>query len=480
MKVKGLISQFGVTIFAIFKGFIALKILVHFGDHNYALLSQYFVISIFGVQCLLLGFDAPFVSALINQPQDFKRIFNSIVHLLIFNLFLIFFGALLFPSTFSLLIWGGEFYLLLGLLLIYMVALSGNQITLLCYQTEKNFNAYSSLQILQQLFQIIALFLGYLLHNFLAVALLVIVFEIALWAFGFKYKLCISFAPHQFKQSWEWIRSNWSVACPIFLGLAMIWGLNNYGRFIIVHQFDLKALASYAATFSIAVLSGILINPICMVFFPYISENYGRSLDAAQSLISGLVLLIGFTSIIGFLLTITTELLMKIFARSDLFAGSLFVACVCVAQMAYGTARLTNLLTVVRSRTLPGLLAFTSGLIISIGTGLWLGSLRGIPGIAVSYCIGTIFAMIAIIFITMQYVKKCHPKIAIIRFVIFMVLSFLLPFTAIWISWESPWRVTAVILLVLFIYVVTSLFLLKKQYNYFILIKKIKLGGQLA
>jgi O-antigen/teichoic acid export membrane protein len=477
VKTKALISQVGVMLFTMIKGFLALKIMVQFGDRDYALLSQFFVVSMFGVQFITLNFDAPFVTSLVNRPQDHRLVLNSLAHLMAFNLLLIALVAILFPSTVSSWIWGGNFSIMVGLLLIYVLVLSGNHITLLCFQAAKDFTAYSRLQIIQQAFQLFALGIGFWLGNIKLLVITAIIFELVLWRLGWTHKTAISFSREQSKQSRGWIRANWPVAWPLFLGLTMIWGINNYGRFLVVHQLNLKSLASYAATFSIAVLSGLLINPICSVFFPYMSQNNGQDSSAVRSLLSGLTLLIGLTACLGFVLTASTWLLMKLVARADLFAGFPFVACVCVAQMAYGVARLANLSTVVRNRTLHGSLSFAMGLIISILLGFWFGPSFGILGIAVSYCIGSAFSMLVILCDVLSFVKNSHPQFGLIRFSAFTALSFILPFSATWVNWNSFSNILIFGPLILCLYLLGSLVLLKSQDYLDEVVRRIKLPG---
>lgn len=477
MKKKALISQVGVMLFTMVKGFVALKIMVQFGDHDYALLSQYFVVSMFAVQLIALNFDAALVSSLVNRPQDHRDVFNSLVHLMLFNLLIIALFAVVFPGVVSTWIWGGNYFILLGLILVYVLALSGNQITLLCFQAEKSFTAYSRLQMMQQLFQLFAIGLGLWCRSVALVAIFTILFELSLWVVGWKHKNCVSFSRQQFRRSKVWIRLTWPVAWPLFLGFFMIWGINNYGRFLVVHQLDLKVLASYAATFSISILAGILINPICSVFFPYMSENNGVDSSAVRSLLLGLTLLLLLTSCLGFTLTASTWYLMKLVARADLFAGFNFVACVCVAQITYGVARLANLSTVVRNRTLHGSLAFALGLVLSIGLGFWFGAKYGILGIAISYCIGSASSMIIILIDVLPYVKSCYPKFRLTSFSILIFMSLLMPFAAVCIVWDSLIRILIFVPLFLALYLLASLVLLKNQEYSEEIFKKLKLVG---
>lgn len=481
MKSKALISQVGVMCFSMIKGFVALKIMVQFGDHDYALLSQYFVVSTFGVQLILFNFDAPLVSSLVNQGDDRQLAYTSLAHLMLFNLLAVASGALLFPGLVSSWIWGGDFSAMVGLLLIYVLVLSGNHLTLLNLQAAKNFSTYSRLQMGQQVLQLLALGIGLWLWNVMYVVVMAIVLELALWSVGWKHKAAISFSKGQMVQSSRWIRANWPVAWPLFIGFTMIWGLNNYGRFFVVQQLDLKSLASYAATFSIALLSGLLISPVCSVFFPYMSENDGKSLAAARSLISGLTLLLGLTACVGFTLTASIWLLMGLVARADLFAGYPFVACVCAAQMAYGVARLANLSTVVRKRTLHGSFSFASGLAISVVLGFFLGPVYGILGIAISYCLGSVFAMTVILCDVLPFVKSCYPQFGLGRFSVFAALSFLLPFTALWVSWDSLSQIVMFVPSILAPYLLVSLLLLKNEEYLDAVLSKIKvLGGRFA
>ncbi|MBT1070610.1 lipopolysaccharide biosynthesis protein [Pelotalea chapellei] len=477
MKAKALTSQMGVMLFTMIKGFVALKIMVQFGDHDYAMLAQFFVVSMFAVQFIAVNFDAPLVTSLVNRPQDHRLVFNGLAHLMLLNLLLLSVCAFLSPMTFSQWIWGEEAYLMVGLFLVYVLALSGNQLTLLCFQAERSFTAYSRLQIIQQLFQLFSLILGFWLKNILYVAMFAILFELLLWKAGWRYKTAISFTRAQLSQSRGWIRSNWSVAWPLFFSFIMIWGLNNYGRFLVIQQLDLKALASYAATFSIAILSGQLINPVCSIFFPYMSENGGRDENAIKSLLSGLTILLISTSSVGFVLTASTWILMKLVARADLFAGFAFVACVCAAQTAYGVARLANLSTVVRNKTMHGTAAFAAGLALSIVLGVWLGSYNGIIGIAASYCAGSIFAMSVIFYEVLPFIKKCCPQFSMPGFYLFVMLSIIMPFFTIFMDWSSLLRVAIIIPLFLSTYLFACFLILRNQSFFREIMKNIKFAG---
>jgi len=419
------------------KGFVALKILVQFGDHDYAMLSQFFVVSMVGVQLVATNFDAPFVTYLVNHPQGHRTAVNGLVH---YVLLIEIVAALLIaavPGPISFWIWGESYLTMLGLLFVYVIVLSGNNVTLLCYQADRNFSAYSRLQIVQQLFQLCAFGLGLWSGKVAILVYLVILFELLLWGVGWRYKRLLSFSKQQILLSRDWIRTNWPVAWPLFIGFLMIWGLNNYGRFLVVHQLELAALASYAATFSIATLAGILINPVCAVFFPYMSVNSGSDASAVNSLLSGLTILLGLTTCLSLCLTTGTGVLMKLVARGDLFAGIGFVAHVCIAQAAYGVARLANLSTVVRNRTLHGSIAFATGLVISVVLGLLLGPRQGIVGIALSYGLGSLVSMLIILAEVLSFVKSQDPGFRPLKFALFAGVSFVMPYVVVAAGIES-------------------------------------------
>ncbi|QZA78310.1 hypothetical protein K4H28_02515 [Deefgea tanakiae] len=392
------------------KGFVSLTMMVGFGHEHYAMLSQFLVLAGFTAQIMMLNYDAQFV-AKVSVGEDPSIGYSALLKLLILNTSFIFFIASMFDQPLSSFIWGTDRYVsYVVILVIYVFILSLNLLSFLRFQASKKFDYFAGLQILQQLLQLLAIFVGVYLANVLLLVILLILFELLLWFtvqfLGGRPK----FSYKNFGLSFDWLRKGSGIAVPLLASFLMIWILNNGGRLILVNQHGLKALAPYAATFSIAILSGLLINPICSVFFPYFSRGQQNLSEIACSVVSAQLALLIFGGVVSMFLIVSSKILIGILASPELFAGSFFVFFICAAQLFYGQARIISLYLAVNDKALSGLYAFMLGAMILLFVGFFSAAQFLAKGIAMATMLGS-FVSAAWLWIKMPPLVKASGLI---------------------------------------------------------------------
>ncbi|WP_429043294.1 hypothetical protein [Aeromonas veronii] len=394
MKVRWVLFQLLVMIVGMLKGVISLKLMVGLGHEYYAVLSQYLVLAMASTQLILLNYDAPFISR-ISKGEKASIAYSALLHLLLFNFILIFLMAFFFDSSISSFIWGSVSYKsYVPFLMVYILLLSLNLLTLLCFQSQRKFDYYGTFQIFQQLLQLLATLIGVYFNDVFLLLTLLIFVELLLWiGSGF---LCArpDFLYKNVVVSFNWLKSGIQIAFPLLVSFFMIWILNNGGRLLLVEQKGLISLAPYAATYSIAILSGLLINPICSVFFPYFSSTQNdHNAGTFGAVVSAQLVLLVFGGGVSLFIIIFSGFLLSILASPTLFAGSFFVFFICVAQLFYGQSRILSLYLAVNDKARSSLYAFTLGATILIIVGWFVVKTWQEQGAAFALMLGSLGAM---------------------------------------------------------------------------------------
>ncbi|MGM8061437.1 lipopolysaccharide biosynthesis protein [Vogesella indigofera] len=398
MNAKAVSLQVAVMLVGIIKGFLILKIMTSFGAEEYALLSQFLVVASFSVQLMFLSYDAAFVSQ-ISSGTNSRQAYQAIAFLFVVNAIILFFGCFFFGGNLAYVIFGdGRHVDVMMFFCFYILAQAFNLITLLGFQGSRNFKAYALFQMAQQLLQLLAVFLGTSLKSGTLLLVFLISAEVFLFFCGRSNLRHFFIEIKSIRARVGWIKENLSVAAPLFFAFMMIWLVNNGGRLAVVHQGGLLTLASYSATLSIAVLSGILINPLCSVFFPYFSASKN---EAASAALAGKMTLLIFSGAAGLFIILLSEPVLSVLAKKELFSGSMFVFFVCVGQVFYGQARILSLYSVVNGMASHGSKAFFGGAIALIMM-LFLVSGRGVVWVAASFAI----ANLTTVFLLMPVVMK--------------------------------------------------------------------------
>lgn len=393
MKAKSILFQVGVMFVGVAKGLASIKLMVGFGVDHFAMLSQFMVLATFATQVFLWGYDTPFV-AKHATGENSSSAYLAILWLQGFNFIALLLAFIFFKGQFSEFVWGDAKYAsYLYALLVYISLLSLNLTTLLRYQAERRFDRYALFQVAQSLLQLLAILIGTLLENMVTIVVLLIVFEGALFGFTASQIISKKIFSTGIEKPLKWLSNNLTIAKSMLVSFLMIWILNNGGRFIVVGYQDLGYLASYAATYSIAVLAGVLINPVCSVFFPYfccVSDSEKQNTEKTF-LVSQLALLV-MGGILGIGVIAMSRSVLSTLAPPELFAGEKFVLCICLAQIFYGQARICSLYLTVNGLPKTSQIAFILGAVFFIFSGIFLIQPWGSLGVVVALTLGMLIA----------------------------------------------------------------------------------------
>lgn len=395
MKAKAVFLQLLVMLVGMAKGFLTLKLLVGLGHEQYAMLSQFIVLSMFMTQLVMLNYDAPFVAKMVSEDNPSKA-YSAVMHLLIFNFAVVVCLVTVFDHEVADVVWGSaKFFDYVYPLAVYIFLLSLNLVSLLCFQSRKRFDLYAYFQIAQHFLQLIAVALGVVFESMWLLIILLMFGEFLLYVYGVLGAGRPKFIPSAIASSFEWLKENGKVARPLFFSFLMIWLLSNGGRFFMVHGRGLEELAAYAATLSIAVLAGIFINPVCSVFFPYFcKQRDSGETDSEKWLAIGQHVLVVVGGLISICLMGLAKFIIGLLASPQLFAGQIFVFFICAGQLFYGQARLTSLYLAVNGNPGAGQRGFLVGALVFLITAVVLVRDFGAQGVALAMMLGMLMAKI--------------------------------------------------------------------------------------
>ncbi|TSD54711.1 lipopolysaccharide biosynthesis protein [Variovorax sp. KBS0712] len=376
------------TLFALVKGILSLKLMTKLGHENYAMLAQFMVFATFGVQLAVLSFDAPLVSSIATKNNQ-KIARMSFLLLLAINISLLILAGSFFSKEISLSVWGdGGYAEYVRYLIIYIFALTLNHFFLVNYQGQKRFKAYGTVQITQQLMQLSAISIGVVMGSPIVLMVSLIVVEFALWVVLWFFYEGPFLTRVSVKELMIWLSRSAKIATPLFVAFLLIWALTNGARLALVHFGGLEKLAPFAATFSLCVLAGVVINPICAIFFPYFSKPSGESKKNKDALVSAQLALAFLTTLSSIFIIVVCEKFLSFLVGEKLYAGDFFVFCICGAQVAYAQARIAMLYLSVNDKPKRGVLYFFIGVVVMLGID-WLGTKKyGVNGVALGYFVG--------------------------------------------------------------------------------------------
>lgn len=366
------------------KGFASLKLMLQFGNESYAVLSQFMIVSAFGAQLFILSFDTPYVMDMVKGDRNFigsSVLLNLIGINFVFGVIVVLFAGGLISEC----IWGSSnFSWLVFVMVFYMASISINLITLYNCQASKNFVKYSAFQIAQQIMQLLAVAVGVWFDSVLTLLTILLLSEWLLIIYGWISGSLV-FIVSSFKNSIMWLKNKSIIALPMLISFLSLWTINNGGRISVVNVGGLNQLAIYSATTSIAILSGSLINPICSVYLPKLCKTNEGSRDSeSESFLTAWYVLVSAICFIGIILLASTEKLLELVAKSDLFAGTEFVLLVCLAQLFYGESRLFSLYLTVRGQAKYGLFAYSTSAILFSVVVLYATNLMDLVGAAIA------------------------------------------------------------------------------------------------
>lgn len=379
--------------------------MVRLGHENYAMLAQFMIISTFGVQIIVASFDAPLVASVVSKKNE-RSARTSFLLLLGFNFSVLALVAILFPNAISSFVWGDASYLeYVRYLIIYIAILSLNHFFLINFQGRKNFRAYGAVQLTQQILQLLAICLGVLTNSAVGLVISLVLAEFALWIVLIFFNRNKSMlARVGARDVASWIVKNFRIAAPLFIVFLLIWVLTNGARLALVNLGGLSKLAPFAATFSISILAGIVINPICTIFFPYFSSVDNKEKSNKDALVAAQLILAFLTTLASIFIILSCGRFLSYLVGEKLYAGDFFVFCVCAAQVAYAQARIATLYLSVNEKPKRGVIYFFIGVLIMLAIDWSTAEKYGANGVAFAYLIGCF--VIASLFFRDAYADK--------------------------------------------------------------------------
>ncbi len=416
------------------------------------------IFATFGVQIVVSSFDAPLVAS-IAARKDEKIARTSFLVMLAVNLFVLLALSSFFAREIAVFVWGDAGYFeYVRVLIIYIAILCLNHFFLINFQGEKNFRAYGSVQLLQQLLQLLAICIGVFANSVFILTVALIGVEIALWLALFFYSRDLLLASVHVTDIVRWISKSSKIAAPLIVAFLLIWVLNNGARLALVNFGGLARLAPFAATFSISVLAGVFINPICAFFFPYFSSVTGEERNNKDALITAQLVLAFLTTCASIAIILGAGKFLTYLVGGNLYAGDFFVFCVCAAQVAYAQARIVMLYLAVNGRPKQGVLYFFTGVLIMLVIDWSVTKEYGANGVAFAYFIGC--SVIAVLFFRAAHAgnEKMTFLSDIGKVVVFLLIGMAVMMVCSLVSIQSWMQMLGATLFFLLLYFTSSYF----------------------
>jgi len=389
LKLRAISFQIFVALFSLVKGLLSLKLMTRLGHENYAMLAQFMIVSTFGVQIIVASFDAPLVASIVSE-KNARSARTSFLLLLGANFSILALISVFFSNQISSFFWGDAAYFeYVPYLVLYIGVLSLNHFFLVNFQGGKNFRAYGAIQFAQQILQLLAICLGVFTNSVIGLVTFLVVAEFALWILLiFFNRNKPMFARISVGEAVNWIVGNFKIAAPLFIVFLLIWVLTNGARLALVNLGGLSKLAPFAATFSISILAGIVINPICTIFFPYFSSVGNKGGGSKDALVAAQLALAFLTTLASIFIILSCGRFLSYLVGGNLYVGDFFVFFICAAQVAYAQARIATLYLSVNEKPKRGALYFSIGVIVMLAIDLGLAQKYGANGVAFAYLVG--------------------------------------------------------------------------------------------
>ncbi len=417
-KAKAILLQASVTVTGVIKGILLLKLIAGLGKEHYAFISQFLVIGMIGAQALMAGFDAPMVSDTATQKSECAP--DALKLVILINLLGLCLLFLLAPEAIANFVWGDASHSTEAMLLLAYIGVQGLSLTKLTqFQGEKKFSLYTRYQMAQQLTQLAAIALTTWTGSIFYIVNAVILAELTVWTLT---SLLVPLAPFigkpTTKEKLIWIKVNLRVALPLFASTLLIWIITNGGRLVAVDQTDLKTLAMYSSTLAIAVLSSALTNPLCTVFFPYLSAGKGKNKEDSQSnLEQAQSALLATSTLLSIGILCLARPAIDYLAGPSFYAGPLFTFLICAGYIFFAQSRIVGLYHSINGSSGAIFRIYCLGSILFLAMA-WLSSqLIGINGIALSFALGC-FMLFSLLMKIDRKPSFKHLKLTASRFLV--------------------------------------------------------------
>lgn len=370
--IAGILLQLLTLLVAVLKGVVSLTLLSRQGPAFYATLSQFLVLATFCGSVLSLQLDA----ATVRFAADGRRSLGS---LLSANLLCVAAVGLLLMVAMAL---GGDVvspwvFDRAGWRLPMVLAAASATLTallLVCYsslQAQSQFRRLAGFQMTQYLLQIVAIAWSvHYGHESVVMACLLLAdgltLLVVLAVLLRRHGLC---APDR-----DYLRLALPFALPLLASFFLTWLIHASGRFVLVNVHGLAAVAPYAATFTIAALSGLLTPPFVNVLYPQIMRLQEDG-DAAARLLGralAVYLLLSLPMVLAMI--VLGQPLVELASGPGFYAGALVMGGLACGILFTGMSRLAGLILLSSDRTRLMMFYLAAGAVLNM-----LVLLLGVP-----------------------------------------------------------------------------------------------------
>lgn len=390
----GLALQLLTLLVAVLKGVVSLTLLSQQGPQFYATLSQFLVLATFLGSVLSLQLDAATVRFAAAGQLALARVLSGnllcvgLVGGVLIGLMLLL-GGQLSPWVFGHPGWRGPMVLAaISSLLTALLLICASSL-----QALAQFRPLAVLQISQYLGQIAAIAWSVRYgHEVRVMQALVVADALMLLLF-----LGVLLRRHGLaRPDLAYLRQALPFALPLLISFFLTWLIHASGRFVLVQVQGLSAVAPYAATFTMAALTGLLTPPFVNVLYPLLARQ------VAQGESSGLLgRTLGFYLLLSLPLLVLMvwfgQTLVELASGPGFYAGPWVMAGLACGFLCTGMTRLAGLalLTGDKTRLMMYSLAWgalLNGLVMLLGAATW-----GALALAAGYALGFALPLLLIL-----------------------------------------------------------------------------------
>lgn len=391
--IAGFLLQLFTLLLAVLKGVVSLTLLSRQGPAFYATLSQFLILATFFGSILSLQLDAATVRFAADGKRQLARVLSGNLLCvagvgLLLILIMLGAGGRISPFVFDHAGWRVPMVL----------AATSSTLTallLICYsslQAHAQFRRLAVFQVGQYMLQIVAIALSvhYGREQIVMLAL------VAADALMLSILLMVLLRQHGLlAPDKEYLRLALPFALPLLISFFLTWLIHASGRFVLVNLHGLAAVAPYAATFTIAALSGLLTPAFVNVLYPQVArlEEGGAGILLGRAL--GAYLLLSAPLMLSMIML--GQPLVELASGPGFYGGALVMAGITCGFLFTGMTRLAGLLLLTGDKTRRMMVYLGAGAVLNTLV-LVLGAPRfGADALAVAYACGFLLPLILLL-----------------------------------------------------------------------------------
>lgn len=393
--IVNILLQLATLVVAVLKGVVSLTLLSKQGHAFYGTLSQFLVMATFFGSVLSLQLDAATVRFGADGRRSLGRVlFTSlacvgVVGLLLMGLMAIG-GGLVSRFVFDHAGWR----------LPMLLAVSSSTLTallLVAYsslQTQSRFRRLALFQISQYVLQMLAIAVS--VHwgqEVIVMAALVVVDALVLVVL-----LLMLWRQHGLPGfDRDYLAQALPFALPLLTSFFLTWLIHASGRFVLVNLSGISAVAPYAATFTIAALSGLLTPPFVNVLYPQVARLEAGSAAAAQVLGRTLGAYLVLSAPLVVSMVMLGETLVQLASGPGFYAGNAVMAGIALGFLFTGMTRLAGLVLLTTDKTRHMMRYLAVGAVVNVLVAYFGVPHFGVQALALGYSLGFLLPLLLVL-----------------------------------------------------------------------------------